>query len=107
MCCDKIPTAWLSIADQCTVLVLIPLFDSLVYPYIGRTFTAGSQMSIHTRLVVGMSLSALSVIAAGALETMRLATIYQEGRVVTKQDQQPSRTTSATTTTCSLSINVD
>ncbi|RNA38812.1 Solute carrier family 15 member 4 [Brachionus plicatilis] len=64
-----IPAAWLSIADNVTVLFMIPLMDSLVYPFMRRRF---KNLSIEsTRLVFGMSLSALSVISAGILESVR------------------------------------
>ena len=68
-----IPAAWLSIIDQITVLLLIPLMDSFVYPLMRKKFS--SIISESTRLVFGMSLSALSIIIAGILESVRLSVI--------------------------------
>lgn len=54
---------------------MIPLMDSFVYPYMSRRFK--NLSSENTRLVLGMSLSALSVISAGILESVRRNLIMQ------------------------------
>lgn len=65
-----IPTAWLSIADQVTVLIMIPFLDSCVYPMLRRR--CKTNICENTRLLLGMAFSAMSVILAGFLETYRL-----------------------------------
>lgn len=50
--------------------------DSFVYPFLRRRFQ--SFVSENTRLVLGMSLSAMSVIAAGILESIRLNVIQSD-----------------------------
>lgn len=72
----KIPTAWLSIADQITVLVLIPILDSFIYPILLKRFKTVFQE--NTRMMVGMCLSAISVIIAGLIESERLMIIHED-----------------------------
>lgn len=56
---------------------MIPVLDKLIYPYFRRK-QADVLIGESTRLVVGMCLSALSVIAAGMLESIRLNIIRQD-----------------------------
>ena len=55
---------------------MIPLLDSVIYPYFNKKFN--KSVCVNSRLVLGMCLSALSVIAAGLLETIRLDIIQQD-----------------------------
>jgi peptide/histidine transporter 3/4 len=55
---------------------MIPLLDSVVYPYFNKKFN--KTICVNSRLVLGMCLSALSVIAGGLLETIRLDIIQQD-----------------------------
>ena len=68
------PVAWLSIFDQLTVLIMIPALDYFVYPYMRKKFAFCES----SRLVVGMALSAMSVILAGLLETYRVQFILED-----------------------------
>jgi dipeptide/tripeptide permease len=82
-----IPPAWLSIADQITVLFMIPLLDKFIYPALKRR--CSNVFKEKTRLVLGMSLSALSIITAGILETVRLNIVLSpdsSNRLVQKID---------------------
>lgn len=55
---------------------MIPLLDSFIYPLMRKKFS--SIISESTRLVFGMSLSALSIICAGLLESARLGIIHAD-----------------------------
>ena len=59
---------------------MIPLLESLIYPFMMKRFS--SSLSDNVRLVFGMSMSALSVILAGLLETYRLDIIQYNQDVV-------------------------
>jgi dipeptide/tripeptide permease len=72
----QIPTAWLSIADQVTVLLMIPVLDSIIYPYLRKNFK--SFFCENNRLILGMAFSAISAIAAGFLETYRIGMILDD-----------------------------
>ncbi len=50
--------------------------DSLVYPFFNKKFN--KTISVNSRLVFGMSLSAMSVIVAGLLETVRIESIQDD-----------------------------
>ncbi len=69
-----LPIAWLSIFDQLTVLIMIPIMDYFVYPYMRKRFTFCES----TRLILGMAFSALSVILAGLLETYRVQFVLND-----------------------------
>ncbi len=62
------PVAWLSLIDSLAILILIPVLDSFVYPYFRRNM----KLTGSTRVVLGMSFSALAVIVAGLFETYRV-----------------------------------
>lgn len=49
---------------------MIPLVNAVIYPYLRKK--SSSLINENTRLVLGMSLSAMSVIAAGLLESFRI-----------------------------------
>lgn len=75
-----VPTAWLSIADQVIILVMIPLLNSFVYPKINKHLTRAFDENL--RIVLGMSFSALAVIMAGILESERLAIFLNKQSII-------------------------
>ena len=68
-----IPAAWLSIADQIIIMVLIPLVDRLVYPFLKKSLNI--EICTQTRMVFGMIFACLSVVIAGFVETNRMKII--------------------------------
>ena len=68
-----IPAAWLSIADQIIIMVLIPLVDRLVYPFLKKSLNI--EICTRTRMVFGMIFACLSVVIAGFVETNRMKII--------------------------------
>ena len=56
---------------------MIPILDSFVYPYLRRKYSVVTFFE-STRLVFGMSLSSLSIIIAGILESVRLNIIRRD-----------------------------
>ena len=76
------PLAWLSLSDQLTILLVIPLLDSVVYPLLKQDI----KVTGNARLVLGMSFSALAVILAGLLETYRIHYILEdpESHIITQ-----------------------
>ena len=65
----KIPIASLSLLDILAILLLIPIFDKLVYPLLGRFNLRPSQL---VRIGFGMLIAASSMACAGALEWYRV-----------------------------------
>jgi hypothetical protein len=53
---------------------MIPFLDGLIYPYLRKNWK--NFYSENTRLMVGMTFSAASVITAGFLETYRINLIH-------------------------------
>jgi len=68
-----IPAAWLSIADQIIIMVLIPLVDRLVYPLLKKSLNI--EICTRKRMVFGMIFACLSVVIAGFFETNRMKII--------------------------------
>jgi solute carrier family 15 (peptide/histidine transporter), member 3/4 len=61
---------------------MIPVLDTFVYPFIRRNYQqSGRYFAENTRLVFGMSLSALGVIVAGIIETQRLSLLNNGGNI--------------------------
>ena len=75
-----VPTAWLSIADQVIILIMIPLLNSFVYPKINKHLSRAFDENL--RIVLGMSFSALAVILAGILESERLAIFLNKQSII-------------------------
>jgi peptide/histidine transporter 3/4 len=65
-----IPAAWLSIADQIIIMILIPLVDKIVYPFLKNRL--GIEICTRTRMILGMVFALLSVVIAGIVETTRM-----------------------------------
>jgi peptide/histidine transporter 3/4 len=68
-----IPAAWLSIADQIIIMILIPLVDHFVYPFLKKSLNI--EICTRTRMVFGMIFACLSVVIAGIVETNRMRII--------------------------------
>lgn len=60
--------AWLSLVDVCFVLVLIPIMDKFVYPWLDRK---GWHLNVFTRISIGFLFAIGSMIVAGVVETER------------------------------------
>ena len=65
-----IPAAWLSIADQIIIIILIPILDRIIYPCIKSKL--GIDITTKTRMALGMICSGLSVALAGLVESKRI-----------------------------------
>ncbi|GFG29063.1 hypothetical protein Cfor_02093 [Coptotermes formosanus] len=65
----NMPTAWLSLFDQVFILALIPLMNGVVYPTLDKI---GVNVSLLTRIAIGMGLSLLAAVSAGVLEFLSL-----------------------------------
>ena len=70
----QIPAAWLSLFDVIFLIILIPLMDRVIYPYLDRK---GFVLSLRIRILVGMLFSVAAVVVAGVVEWYRLK-IYEE-----------------------------
>ena len=46
----NIVPAWLSLVDVCFVLMLIPIMDNIVYPWLDKK---GWRLSVFTRISIG------------------------------------------------------
>ena len=47
---EQIPPAWLSLVDIIFVLILIPILDKRIYPWLDRK---GWSLSVFTRISIG------------------------------------------------------
>ena len=65
-----IPAAWLSMADQIIIILLIPLVDRIVYPFLKKKLNV--EICTRSRMVFGMMFACLSVVVAGIVETNRM-----------------------------------
>ena len=72
----QIAAAWLSLFDVIFLILLLPLFDRLVYPRLDR---AGLTPTLRGRIVIGMIFSVVAVCTAGVVETYRLAVYWRNG----------------------------
>lgn len=64
---DVVP-AWLSLVDVCFVLMLIPVMDKMVYPWLDKK---GWRLSVFTRISIGFLFAVGSMIVAGIVEIKR------------------------------------
>nr|XP_042900079.1 solute carrier family 15 member 4 [Parasteatoda tepidariorum] len=74
----SIPAAWLMLFNVLFLIIFIPLMNHVIYPWLDRR---GTQISILTRMAIGMMCATLSMVIAGCLEICRLHFIH-EGRIV-------------------------
>lgn len=65
----NMPTAWLSLFDQIFILALIPMMNSVIYPYLDKH---GYRITLLSRIAFGMSFSFMAAIAAGMLEFLSI-----------------------------------
>ncbi|XP_058162172.1 solute carrier family 15 member 3 [Dasypus novemcinctus] len=77
----KIPEAWLLLANVVVVLLLVPLKDHLIDPFLVRRKLLPSALQ---KMALGMFFGFTSVIVAGVLEMERLHYIHQN-ETVTQQ----------------------
>ncbi|XP_076972199.1 solute carrier family 15 member 3 [Tamandua tetradactyla] len=74
----KIPEAWLLLANVVVVLLLVPLKDHLIDPFLVRRKLLPSALQ---KMALGMFFGFISVIVAGVLEMERLHYIHQNETV--------------------------
>ncbi|KAL5198713.1 hypothetical protein ABZP36_002225 [Zizania latifolia] len=75
----KIPSASLSIFDTLSVLVWVPVYDRLIVPA-ARRFTGHPRgFTQLQRMGIGLVISVFSMVAAGALEVVRLRVATARG----------------------------
>jgi dipeptide/tripeptide permease len=66
--------AWFAVFDIVFVIILIPVFDRIIYPRLAR---AGRPMGFVLRVSMGMVIAAIAVCVAGVVEHYRLKSLYQ------------------------------
>jgi len=71
------PVAALNLFDTLVIIVLIPLFDKCLYPTLHRW---GLRLTMLRKIGIGFFFAALSMLAAGVIEVMRLER-FRAGRV--------------------------
>ncbi|BFZ04525.1 hypothetical protein BsWGS_07564 [Bradybaena similaris] len=64
----QIAVAWFSLCDAVFVIILLPLFDRIIYPRMAR---AGYHFTFAKRMVLGMLFAAAAMVAAGIVEKFR------------------------------------
>ncbi|KAK7474443.1 hypothetical protein BaRGS_00034326 [Batillaria attramentaria] len=69
----KIVAAWFSIFDVMVLIILLPLFDRIVYPRLERR---GYPVSISHRILTGMVFAMLAMVIAGVVEYKRLEAFW-------------------------------
>ena len=68
--------AWLFLFDIVFLILLIPLFDRVIYPALDRR---GFMFSPQLRIMIGMIFSMCSMTVAGLLEMYRLQVYWKNG----------------------------
>lgn len=66
--------------DNIFVIIFLPILDRLIYPFLDRK---GIHLSLLARMAIGMALAAVSMIAAGLLETYRLGLLHHRFVLIT------------------------
>lgn len=74
--CPQIPAASLSVFDIVFLVVFIPIFDRVVYPFLDKK---GYHLSLRSRIAIGMVIAVLAVACAGSLEMYRLHIYWLNG----------------------------
>ncbi|XP_078161494.1 protein NRT1/ PTR FAMILY 8.3-like isoform X1 [Carex rostrata] len=77
----KIPPASLSTFDVVTVIVWVPLYDSILVPFVRRFTGKERGFSELQRMGIGLFISILAMAAAACLEIRRLAIAKQDGLI--------------------------
>ncbi|KAL9981184.1 hypothetical protein ACROYT_G009854 [Oculina patagonica] len=65
-----VPPAWISLVDIIFVLILIPIMDKWIYPWLDRK---GWSPSVFTRISIGFLFAVASMLVAGGVEIARKA----------------------------------
>ncbi|KAJ7377294.1 hypothetical protein OS493_030106 [Desmophyllum pertusum] len=65
----QVPPAWLSLVDVIFVLILIPVMDKWIYPWLDRK---GWSLSVFTRISIGFLFATGSMVVAAGVESARL-----------------------------------
>ncbi|KAK6190852.1 hypothetical protein SNE40_002627 [Patella caerulea] len=72
----QIVAAWLSLFDVILLIIMLPLFDRVIYPRLAK---AGYPFSMTKRILVGMVFAIAAMLVAGALEYFRLKSFWPWG----------------------------
>jgi len=75
-----VPVSFLNVFNSASILILVPIFDRIVYPALNRIKFNFNPLR---RIGVGLILGALAMLYAGGLEIFRKQ-MYYEGRVITQ-----------------------
>ncbi|ESO97977.1 hypothetical protein LOTGIDRAFT_103713 [Lottia gigantea] len=65
--------AWLSLADAMILILMLPLFDRVIYPRLAK---AGRPFTMTKRIYVGMIFAMASMVVAGVVEHFRLKSFW-------------------------------
>lgn len=66
--------AWFSLFDVVFLIILLPLFDRVVYPYLKKR---DMHVGIVCRISVGMMFATIAVLVAGIVELFRLRAVWK------------------------------
>ncbi|KAK3083707.1 hypothetical protein FSP39_001798 [Pinctada imbricata] len=72
---SQVAVAWFSLTDVLFLIVLIPLFDQVIYP---RLEKAGHPITMVTRISVGMIFATFAMLIAGIVELFRLKSVWPD-----------------------------
>ncbi|XP_002972318.2 protein NRT1/ PTR FAMILY 8.2 [Selaginella moellendorffii] len=77
----KVPSASLSMFDPLSVLILVPIYDRLLVPFV-RKYTGHPQgFTQLQRMGIGLVISTISMVVAAVLEIQRLRVAREKGLV--------------------------
>lgn len=71
----KLVAAWFSVFDVVALILLLPLFDRIIYPWLERR---GHPMGVSKRIFLGMVFAILAMIVAGVVEYYRLKAYWPD-----------------------------
>ncbi|CAG5123012.1 unnamed protein product [Candidula unifasciata] len=71
----QLAVAWFSLCDAVFVIILLPLFDRIIYPRMSR---AGYHFTFAKRMVLGMLFAAAAMVAAGIVEQFRWKALHPD-----------------------------
>lgn len=66
--------AWFSLFDVVFLILLLPLFDRVIYPYWARR---GKPVGMVFRISLGMMFATFAVLIAGIVELFRLKAVWK------------------------------
>lgn len=70
----SIAVAWLSLFDVVLLILLIPVMDRVIYPWIRRK---GWNFSMVTRIIIGLGYAVVAMVCAGVVEHFRLKSYWK------------------------------